>query len=483
MTPDPLRRAILEVADALESAREELCALDGIAGDGDHGLTMAIAAKAIRKQLREVPEAREADLLQVVAAAVASVGGASGPIYSTAIARVAYELRAMPDHEPISTRVIRKFAESGYEAVRELGMASPGDKTILDAFLPAVEALRSAEALGVPVAEAAEGAASAARDGAASTASMVARVGRASRLGERSRGSADPGATSFAIALRALVDALRSDEPSRESLKRVLVGTSWKMNLTSSEARTYLTTLRPLVAGLSDRDLFVLPSFTSIWVAQEMLADTPLAWGAQDVHPEGDGDHTGDISARMLADLGCRFVEVGHAERRRDHREDDSVVGAKLAAVLRTGMVPILCVGETSYRGIDEAVTRTGRQLRVALTNAPEAPDLVVAYEPLWAIGVGKSPPSRERVVTVHASLREVARGMLEPDARLRIIYGGSVDEESAGWLLAEAEVDGVFVGRAALDPYRFAAIARTPLRESARSSCVTSRELEGGVA
>ena len=134
-----------------------------------------------------------------------------------------------------------------------------------------------------------------------------------------------------------------------------LIGTSWKMNLTASEADGWFRAFVPLVADLVDRELFVLPPFTAIPVARERLRGSAIAWGAQDVHPDDEGAHTGDVSAPMLADLGCRYVEVGHSERRRDHGETPALVGAKLRAILRWGMTPILCVGETTEAPVEVA--------------------------------------------------------------------------------------------------------------------------------
>src|SRR3990170_7554934 len=117
------------------------------------------------------------------------------------------------------------------------------------------------------------------------------------------------------------------------------------MNLTSSDAAGYLGTLRSLLDELDAVDLFVLPPFTAIWVAREQLAGTGIRWGAQDVHPDDAGAHTGDVSAPMLADLGCTIVEVGHSERRRDHGETDALVARKVAAAQRWGMTALVCVG------------------------------------------------------------------------------------------------------------------------------------------
>ena len=209
MSTDPLRAAIEAAADAVEAARDELGRLDAVAGDGDHGMTMSIGARAVRAKLAELPEATGAELLTQVALAMGSVGGAIGPIYATALIRMAGTLRGLAAG-PAPTVVARATAcaEAAETAIGQLGGAKPGDKTILDALHPAVEALRLAESRGADLAPALREAAAAARAGAESTAGMVATVGRASRLGERSRGSPDAGATSLAIIVEAVAGAV-----------------------------------------------------------------------------------------------------------------------------------------------------------------------------------------------------------------------------------------------------------------------------------
>jgi len=201
---------VLAVADALEAAREELCRLDSPAGDGDHGVTMALAARAARKALEEAPEAGGADLLARVATAVASVGGASGPLYASALLAAAATLR-VADSGPVTVALIARCAEAAESAIANLGQARPGDKTILDALEPAVRSLR--ETSLTDLADALAEAGAAAREGAASTAQMTAAVGRARALGERSRGFADPGATSLAIIVEAAASACRARPP------------------------------------------------------------------------------------------------------------------------------------------------------------------------------------------------------------------------------------------------------------------------------
>ena len=234
---------------------------------------------------------------------------------------------------------------------------------------------------------------------------------------------------------------------------RPLIGTGLKMNLTSSAAATYFGELRSIVASLTSSELFVLPPFTSIWVARDRLRGSNVSWGAQDVHTEDAGAHTGDISAPMLVDLGCTFVEVGHSERRRDHGETDESVAQKVRQVLGHDMTPIMCVGEPIAAGPQTALDHVIRQARAGLSLVPDADRhrVVIAYEPVWAIGEGSVAADPAHIGTVHRGLHEIAA---------RVIYGGSVDALSAGPILAEAGVDGLFVGRAALDPKQFAAIA-----------------------
>jgi triosephosphate isomerase len=234
---------------------------------------------------------------------------------------------------------------------------------------------------------------------------------------------------------------------------RPLIGTGLKMNLTSTEAAAYFDELRSMVASLMSCELFVLPPFTSIWVARDHLRDSNVSWGAQDVHSEDSGAHTGDISAPMLTDLECTFVEVGHSERRRDHGETDETVALKVRQVLRHSMTPIMCVGEDTPGSPDAVLEHVVRQARTGLSLVPEAdrPRVIIAYEPTWAIGHGAVAADPAHIGAVHRGLHELAA---------RVIYGGSVDAATAGPILAQTGVDGLFVGRAALDPKQFAVIA-----------------------
>src|ERR1700737_3770496 len=189
------------------------------------------------------------------------------------------------------------------------------------------------------------------------------------------------------------------------------------MNLTSSEAATYFDELRPMLAMLTTCELFVLPPFTSIWVRRARLRGSNVSWGAQDVHEEDSGAHTGDVSAPMLADLECSFVEVGHSERRHDHGETDEIVALKVRQVLRHEMTPIMCVGELEPGTPASALDHVIGQPRPGLTLLPKgAPGAVgIPPEPVWGIGEGASAAVPEHIGAVHRGLHEFGA---------RVIYG-----------------------------------------------------------
>jgi len=202
--PD-LRARIRSAAAAVEAARDDLCRLDAAAGDGDHGVTMAVGARAVLTRLEAVPTASDPDLVTQAALGMGSIGGAIGPLWASGLLKVATAMRTGgPVEAGDEVSRLRALGEAFEGAIVGLGHAKPGDKTILDAVGPAVEALRAAEADGLPLDAAIDRAVRAADEGARSTAGLVATLGRASRLGERSRGSADPGATSFALIVAAL---------------------------------------------------------------------------------------------------------------------------------------------------------------------------------------------------------------------------------------------------------------------------------------
>ncbi|AFV76006.1 triose-phosphate isomerase [Thermus oshimai] len=247
-------------------------------------------------------------------------------------------------------------------------------------------------------------------------------------------------------------------------MRRVLVAGNWKMHKVPSEARVWLAELKRLLPPL-DSEAAVLPAFPILPVAKEVLGGSQVAYGAQDVSAHREGAYTGEVSARMLKDLGCRYAIVGHSERRRYHGETDALVAEKAKRLLEEGITPILCVGEPlEVRERGEAVPYTLNQLLESLRGVePPAPEaLVVAYEPVWAIGTGKNATPSD-AEAMHRALRQAlseryGAGFGE---RVRILYGGSVNPKNFADLLSQPNVDGGLVGGASLELESFLALLR----------------------
>ncbi len=243
-------------------------------------------------------------------------------------------------------------------------------------------------------------------------------------------------------------------------MNRKLIAGNWKMNGLVAPGRTLAHDLVGRLAAQPPAcDFLVCPPFQILVPVAEELAGSPVLLGAQDCHVAETGAHTGEVSAAMLADVGCSHVIVGHSERRRDHGESDGVVRAKAEAALGAGLVPIVCIGETeAERQGGEALAVVERQIAGSLPEADGT--IVVAYEPVWAIGSGRTP-TPEEVGEVHAHMRVLLRARLGDDrgAAVRLLYGGSVKSANAGELLTIADVDGALVGGASLDAEEFRAI------------------------
>ncbi|MGQ0575895.1 MAG: triose-phosphate isomerase [Pseudonocardia sp.] len=244
-----------------------------------------------------------------------------------------------------------------------------------------------------------------------------------------------------------------------------LVAGNWKMNLNHLEA---IGLVQKLAFALPEKyyakvEVAVLPPFTHIRSIQTMIDGDGLLMvhGAQDLSPHDAGAYTGDVSGAMLAKLGCRYVVVGHSERREIHGESDETVNAKVHAALRHGLVPVLCVGEgLDVREAGEHVAYTTRQLTAALAKvtAEQARTLVVAYEPVWAIGTGRVASAAD-AQEVCAALRAALASLYgdELAAGVRVLYGGSVKAKNVGEIAAQPDVDGALVGGASLDADEFA--------------------------
>ena len=235
--------------------------------------------------------------------------------------------------------------------------------------------------------------------------------------------------------------------------KLVWVGTSWKMNKTIDEARAYVRTLLPHLP-MPGVQAFVLPSHTSLAAVRDTLpADTPLLLGAQNAHWADEGAGTGEVSMRMVKDAGALLVEMGHSERRRDFGENDDTVGLKARAALDHGLIPLICIGEPAeVRTAQMQEEYVLDQLREALRllSPTEARRVIVAYEPIWAIGTGGRPATTEQIAPVMQAIAAALTEVSDGCARGTLLYGGGVAASNAAELLRTPNVDGLFVGRAA---------------------------------
>jgi len=245
--------------------------------------------------------------------------------------------------------------------------------------------------------------------------------------------------------------------------RRCLIAGNWKMNKTPEETASFLDAFLPRLLNSPDVEILLVPPYTSLESAGRRLSGTPIELGAQDVHHETSGAYTGAISAPMLVGCGCRYVLVGHSERRQVFGDDDDAVRRKLEAALDAGLSPILCVGETlEERRAGETEAVLTRQLSAALAELESvATDrIVVAYEPVWAIGTGETATPAQAQEAIAGIRARLADRFDEPTAGLvRILYGGSVKPENAAALIGLPDVDGALVGGASLDPEAFAAI------------------------
>jgi triosephosphate isomerase len=235
------------------------------------------------------------------------------------------------------------------------------------------------------------------------------------------------------------------------------------MYKTQADARAYFSALAPLVQGCTHCDIIVAPPFTALAAAVEAVKGTPISIAAQDMHGEPEGAFTGEVSAAMLLDAGCRAVIIAHSERRQFFGETDDSANKKVKAALAAGLTPILCVGEllAEREGgkTEEVLERQFSGGLAALTGA-EFSRIILAYEPVWAIGTGRTA-TPEMAAEAHRFLRAQAAASFTPERAvgLRILYGGSVKPDNIKGLMAQVEIDGALVGGASLNAEAFASI------------------------
>ncbi len=253
------------------------------------------------------------------------------------------------------------------------------------------------------------------------------------------------------------------------SRKRPLVAGNWKMHMTVPEARGLVQGILDAEPEISDADLVLIPPFTALGETAKLLEGTAVGLGAQDLFWEEKGAFTGEISGPMLRDAGCAYVVVGHSERRKHFGETDLTVNRKARAAVRAGLKPIICIGESlEERESGKAAEKVETQITEALQDfGPEEMSAVIlAYEPVWAIGTGKNAtPEQAQVIHAHLrSLLEEKYGNTTAECAI-ILYGGSVKAANSYSLFKERDIDGFLVGGASLDAESFSDIAREAIR------------------
>ena len=248
-------------------------------------------------------------------------------------------------------------------------------------------------------------------------------------------------------------------------MRTPLVVGNWKMHGRLTEARELAAAVRDGLKRPRGVEVALCPPFTALPAVADVLAGSPIGWGAQNCHWEDKGAFTGEIAPGMLAELGCRFVILGHSERRQLFRETDEEISRKMAAALRHGLCPVLCVGETAEerrQGLTFNVVEGQLRAGWAELGADEIARSVLAYEPVWAIGTGLNATPAQ-VAEVHGYLRGLVSELASKDTAqsLRILYGGSVRPENAAALIQEPDIDGALVGGASLQAQGFITIAK----------------------
>jgi len=252
-------------------------------------------------------------------------------------------------------------------------------------------------------------------------------------------------------------------------MRTPFIAGNWKMFKTVRETVAFVTDLRTAVRDIAGVEIVVAPPFTAVHAAAEALRDSNIGVSAQDLYWEKEGAFTGEVSVAMIKEAGGRFVIIGHSERRRLFGETDVIVNRKVTAAMAGGLTPIMCIGETlEERERNETLAVLDRQLKGGLEGVPgeRLPSVVIAYEPVWAIGTGRNATSAQ-AGEAHAHIRTRLRQWFGGDAaaRCRVIYGGSVKPDNIRELIGEPDVDGALVGGASLDLKSFVDIVTRSLR------------------
>lgn len=248
-------------------------------------------------------------------------------------------------------------------------------------------------------------------------------------------------------------------------MRKPIIAGNWKMNKTLSEAESLVQGVLDRLKGYNDVEVVFCPPFTALSDVKQLIAGTQCKLGAQNLYWKESGAFTGEVSPLMLKDIGCDYVIIGHSERREYFQETDAIVNQKVKAALAVGIKPIICVGETlAQREAGETQALIKRQTAAALdgVDGQWIPEIVIAYEPIWAIGTGKSSSAKDANEVI-ALIRATVAGSYgsEAAAKMRIQYGGSVKPENIKEYMDESEIDGALVGGASLDPDSFIKLVR----------------------
>jgi len=248
-------------------------------------------------------------------------------------------------------------------------------------------------------------------------------------------------------------------------MRRPVIAGNWKMYKTQAETRAFFDAFKPLVANATHCEIVIAPPFTSLTAAVESARGSALSIAAQNCDWHAEGAFTGEISTRMIVDTGCRGVIVGHSERRQYFGETDESVNRKVKAALEAGLTPIVCIGESLAEreaNLTQAVLKRQFEGGLAALTGTEFSRILLAYEPVWAIGTGRTA-TPEVASDAHRFIRELADARFTPEraSALRILYGGSVKPDNIRGLMAQVEIDGALVGGASLDAKSFAAIVK----------------------
>jgi len=247
-------------------------------------------------------------------------------------------------------------------------------------------------------------------------------------------------------------------------MRTPVIAGNWKMYKTAGESSAFVKEFLLLVADVRGVEIVLSPPFPSLSVVAALTAGTNVGVASQNVHFAAEGAYTGEVSPGMVKDAGAKYAIIGHSERRQYFAETDESVNRKVKAALAAGLVPIMCLGETlTERESGKTFQVVERQLRTGLSevSAAEAPKVIVAYEPVWAIGTGKTA-TKEQAQEVHAFLRGILKALFgDADSAVRILYGGSVKPENISELMAQPDIDGALVGGASLKANAFAGIVK----------------------